>query len=140
MLTGVAYSESDTATVPIVISYEDETGVVSTQSRNVDLAVQQGYVEDFGGTEETTEEETGFTLKGWQIALIGVGVLVVLGGIIAGIKALIGRKKRREEDALASEIDDLVKPAEDVTITTVTAAPAETSEPAATAPSKENDK
>ncbi len=113
MLTGTEYSESETAMIPVVISYEDETGVVSTETKNVALAVQQGMTEDFGAIEEIPEEESGFTLKGWQIALIGVGVLAALVGIIAGIKALINRKKRREEDALASEIDDMIQTPEE---------------------------
>ena len=54
----------------------------------------------------------GVMLKGWQIALIGVGVLVVLIGIIAGIKALVNKKKKREEDELASSIDDLLPSSE----------------------------
>ena len=113
MLTGTEYSESETAMIPVVISYEDETGVVSQETRNVALAVQQSMTEDLGGMEEMPVEESGFTLKGWQIALIGVGVLGVLIAIIAGIKALIKKKKLREEDALASEIDDIIQPSEE---------------------------
>lgn len=113
MLTGTEYSESETAMIPVVISYEDETGVVSQETRNVALAIQQSMTEDFGGMEEMPEEESGFTLKGWQIALIGVGVLGVLIAIIAAIKALVKKKKLREEDALASEIDDIIQPPEE---------------------------
>lgn len=112
MLTAIEYSKTDNASIPIVISYEDETGVVSTQQRTVDLTVQQSVTEDFGEIEDIPEEESGVMLKGWQIALIGVGVLAVLAGIIAGIKAMINKKKRREEDELASSIDDLLPPSE----------------------------
>ena len=113
MLTGIKYSENETAKIPVVISYEDETGVVSTESKLVDLTVQQALVEDFGGpVEETPEEKKGLTLKGWQIALIGVGVLLILAGIIAGIKALANKKKRREEDELASNVEEIVKAAD----------------------------
>ncbi len=112
MLTGMEYSEGDNATIPVVISYEDETGVVSSETKTVALTVQQSMDESFGEFEEVQEEETGIVLKGWQIALIGVGVLVILVGIIAGIKALRNRKKRREEEELASSIDDLIPMAE----------------------------
>ncbi len=112
MITGMEYSATESAKIPIVISYEDETGVVSSKTRQVDLTVQQAVSENFGGFEEEIPEEESFTLKGWQIALIGVGVLIILVGIIAGIKAIVSRRKRREEDNLASSVEDIVKASE----------------------------
>jgi hypothetical protein len=41
-----------------------------------------------------------------------VGVLIILVGIIAGIKAIGSRRKRREEDNLASSVEDIVKASE----------------------------
>ena len=108
MLTGTEYSPGPNASIPIVISYEDETGAVSKQTKNVELTVQQGMTEDIGEIEETVEEEKGITLKGWQIALIGIGVLALLVGAGALIKRLRNKRKRREEDELASSLDDLI--------------------------------
>ena len=106
MLTGKEYSESETAMLPIVISYEDETGSVSTQTRNISLAVQQAVVEDWSAMEELPAEESGAKLPIWQIALIAVGGLILLIGVIAGIKAMKNKKKKREEEELALGITE----------------------------------
>ena len=39
-------------------------------------------------------------------------MLIILVGIIAGIKAIGSRRKRREEDNLASSVEDIVKASE----------------------------
>ena len=106
MLTAKEYSESETAMLPIVISYEDETGSVSTQTRNISLAVQQAVVEDWSAMEELPAEESGAKLTIWQIALIAVGGLILLIGVIAGIKAMKNKKKKREEEELALGITE----------------------------------
>ena len=108
MLTGAGYSESENSMIQIVISYEDETGAVSTETRDINLAVQESnmYAEDFMNMEEEPMEGTG--LKLWQKILIGVGIgLIVTGCIIAIVKAVGNKKKKREEDELASEIYDV---------------------------------
>ncbi|MBQ9360723.1 MAG: hypothetical protein IJT96_06775 [Lachnospiraceae bacterium] len=106
MLTGKEYSESETATIPIVISYEDETGSVSTQTRNISLGVQQAIVEDWSAMEELPAEESAVKLQIWQIVLIAVGGLILLIGIIAGIKAMKNKRKKREEEELALGITE----------------------------------
>ncbi|MBO5551196.1 MAG: hypothetical protein J5966_04485 [Lachnospiraceae bacterium] len=105
MLTGAEYSAGDNALIPIEISYEDETGVVSTKTQNIGLTVQQNMAENFEMAEDIPIEEPGLPL--WQKILIGVGSgLVLLGVIIAIIKAVSRKKRQREEDDLAYEIDD----------------------------------
>ena len=112
MLTGAEYSAGDNALIPIEISYEDETGKVSTKTQNIGLTVQQNMTEDFEVVDDIPLEEPGLPL--WQKILIGVGAgLVLLGVIIAIIKAVSKRKKLREEDDLAYEIPDDPQDADD---------------------------
>ncbi|MCR5775181.1 MAG: hypothetical protein K6G42_08880, partial [Lachnospiraceae bacterium] len=108
MLTGAEYSETDSAEIPVEISYEDETGAVSKQTRTIGLTVQQAVADDFQFVEEVPEEEVG-GLAGlllWQKILIGVGAALILIGVIAMIKAIRRKKKMKEEDELASGIDE----------------------------------
>lgn len=107
MLAGAEYSQSENSKIPIVISYEDETGGVTKETRFVDLTVQQSVEEDFDTFEEDVEEVETASLKPWQIALIAVGALLVIVGIIAGIQAIRTQKKRREEEELAATIYDI---------------------------------
>ena len=104
MLTGAEYSETDGAIIPVEISYEDETGVVSKQKKMISLTVQQSMPEDFEMPDEIPMESPGLPL--WQKILAGVGALLLLTGVIAMIKALRKKKKNKEEDELAAEIED----------------------------------
>lgn len=107
MLTGAEYSAGDNAQVPVEISYEDETGAVSSKKRNITLTVQQTMSEDFGmmGMEEPMEEETG--LKLWQKIAIGAALGIAVTAVVAGVIGMLRKKKReKEESDLASEIED----------------------------------
>ncbi|MBQ8955561.1 MAG: hypothetical protein IJ075_01150 [Lachnospiraceae bacterium] len=105
MLTGAEYSETDSAMIPVEISYEDETGVVSSKIQNIGLTVQQNTFEDFEMVEDLPVEQPGLPL--WQKILIGVGAgLILMGIVIAIIKAVSKKKKKREEDELVLDIPD----------------------------------
>ncbi|MBQ2453444.1 MAG: hypothetical protein II497_03255, partial [Lachnospiraceae bacterium] len=115
MLTGMAYSEMPGATVPIQISYEDESGNVTKDTRPINLSVEQSSIieEEMPG-ESMPEEEAG--LKVWQKVLIAVGAVLLLAVILTVVIKLIRKKKKQlEEDELAAvleEIDEEEKAAE----------------------------
>ena len=107
MLTGMAYSEMPGATVPIQISYEDESGNVTKDTRPINLSVEQSsIVEEEMPGESMPEEEAG--LKVWQKVLIAVGAVLLLAVILTVVIKLIRKKKKQlEEDELAAVLEEI---------------------------------
>ncbi len=105
MLTGMAVSEDPEGTLSLRISYEDESGAVFSQSRSINLTVEETMVEDFGPMPEEEPEQTGMPI--WQKILIGAGIGVILLTVIIVIAGSVRRKKKQQaEDELASELTD----------------------------------
>ena len=120
MLTGVA-ATMDEGKIPIVISYEDENGNVSTETKEMNLYVSEPMPDDFdwdmeAGNMEGIEMEGGNSLTDKFAALpavaryciMGGGVAVALG-ILLGVRAFIRRRKNKkqqlaEEEGIEDEI------------------------------------
>ncbi len=108
MLTGMAYSEMPGATVPIKISYEDESGNVMSDMKPIDLSVEQAAFVDERMPGDMPEEATG--MKTWQKVLIGVGVALLLIVLTIVIIRVIRRKKRQQEEAeLAAVLEEIIE-------------------------------
>ncbi len=108
MLTGTDYSETEDGLINMQISYEDESGNISSKDRQISLLVQQNeYIDDFGYMDDMEPVDEG--LKTWQKVLIGVGIgVIAIIALIAIVTAMLRRRKRKEEDELALYIDDAV--------------------------------
>ena len=105
MLTGQAVSESPEGILPLQISYEDESGAVFSQARNINLSVEEAMAEDFGPMPEEEPEQTGIPV--WLKILIGAGIgVVLLIVLIVIIRSIRKKKKKQAEDELASELLD----------------------------------
>ena len=118
MLTGVA-ATMDEGVIPIVISYEDENGNVSTETKEMTLFVTEAMLEDMDWSTEAGNmddvamaEPTSLKDKFMALCLavrIGsiVGAAAVFIGIIIGIKAVIRHRKNKKQQLAEEEgIDD----------------------------------
>lgn len=114
MLTGIAPTVDD-GKVKIIISYEDENGVVTEVEKEMTLFVNE-MMDEFAGMDggmgidamggmdemEAMAEEQGFVSRFWKpmAALAAVAVL----GVLAGIKIRKKRKAEAEEEGMDDEI------------------------------------
>ncbi len=118
MLTGVA-ATMDEGVIPIVISYEDENGNVSTETKEMTLFVTEAMPEDMDWSTEAGNmddvamaEPTSLKDKFMALSLaarigIIVGAAAVFIGIIIGIKAVIRHRKNKKQQLAEEEgIDD----------------------------------
>ncbi len=117
MVTGAAATMDD-GTINVDISYEDNAGNVTTETRTITLYVTEEFFEEFvsddmmvdmgeGEMEEGSNKEEG-SGKGRIIAIVSVLLVVAAGvGIFAFVKI---RKKKKEAMLLA---DDLLSIDED---------------------------
>ena len=118
MLTGVA-ATMDEGIIPLTISYEDENGTISTETKELTLFVTEAMPEDTewsteAGNMDDVEMAEPTSLKDKFMALpmaarvgIAVGVAVVFVGIIIGIKAIIRHRKNKKQQLAEEEgIDD----------------------------------
>lgn len=111
MVTGAAATMDD-GTINVDISYEDNAGNVTTETRTITLYVTEEYFEDFVSDdimmdmgEGEMEEGSG---KGKIIAIVVVALLIASGG---GIFAFVKIRKKKKEAALLA--DDLLSIDED---------------------------
>lgn len=125
MLTGVA-ATADEGIIPIVISYEDENGNVSTEMKEMNLYVSEPMPEDFdwdmeAGNMEGIEMEGGNSLSDkfaalpalTRYAVIGGGIAAVLG-ILLGVRAFVRRRKNKKQQLAEEEgIDDEISGSSD---------------------------
>lgn len=118
MLTGVA-ATMDEGIIPLTISYEDENGTISTETKELTLFVTEAMPEDTewsteAGNMDDVEMAEPTSLKDKFMALpmaarvgIAVGVAIVFVGIIIGIKAIIRHRKNKKQQLAEEEgIDD----------------------------------
>lgn len=118
MLTGVA-ATMDEGIIPIVISYEDENGNVSTEMREMTLFVSEPMPEDMdwdveAGNMDDIEAEGQNSLKNKfmglpiaaRLAMTGGAAAAVIGAIV-GIRVLLRRRKNKKQQLEEEEgIDD----------------------------------
>lgn len=108
MVTGLQYPEDPgEGTMDCIISYEDESGNVTSMTKKINLVVQQDtssmdYGDDTGS--EEIPASTGLLL--WQKAAIGAGAAVLLIVLIVITVKLIKRRKRIKEEKELADIDD----------------------------------
>lgn len=109
----------DEGIIPLTISYEDENGTISTETKELTLFVTEAMPEDTewsteAGNMDDVEMAEPTSLKDKFMALpmvarvgIAVGVAVVFVGIIIGIKAIIRHRKNKKQQLAEEEgIDD----------------------------------
>ncbi len=118
MLTGVA-ATMDEGIIPIVISYEDENGNVSTEMKEMTLFVSESMPEDMdwdveAGNMDDIEAEGQNSLKNKfmglpiaaRLAMTGGAATAVIGAIV-GIRVLLRRRKNKKQQLEEEEgIDD----------------------------------
>ncbi|MFR1832664.1 MAG: hypothetical protein ACLSX5_05840 [Lachnospiraceae bacterium] len=118
MLTGVA-ATMDEGIIPIVISYEDENGNVSTEMKEMTLFVSEPMPEDMdwdveAGNMDDIEAEGQNSLKNKfmglpiaaRLAMTGGAAAAVIGAIV-GIRVLLRRRKNKKQQLEEEEgIDD----------------------------------
>lgn len=110
MVTGAAATMDD-GKIKAVISYENESGVVSTMEKELELFVLEQMSDDFimdpsmemGGDMIGMEEMEGGTNKFLLPIVIGA-VVVVIAVIIVVVRI---RKKKKEEAELAADLEAL---------------------------------
>lgn len=101
MLTGESEIPAGTK-CKMVVSYEDESGNVSTKEQEFELEVTPASENDMGAMMEPVEEEKGFPV----LPAVIVVIIIIAGGAAV---ILIRRKKKKmalaEEEDLADEVD-----------------------------------
>ena len=112
MLTGAAATMDD-GTINVEISYEDDAGNVTTETKTVTLFVTEEFFEDFMGDDmmmgDMMEgEDQSKPKKGWIIAVVII-VLVIAGGV--GTYVFLYLKKKKKAAMLLA--DDLLSIDED---------------------------
>ena len=110
MVTGIAATEDD-GNVDCVISYEDESGNVTYETKTVSLFVNEPVYDDYD-YEEDIEDGSGEllspTVRNILIAAgsaLGVIILIIIAVNIGKSR----RKKREEEELAAMEDEDEIK-------------------------------
>ena len=98
MVTGEAVT-TDEGKVKAIVSYEDESGNVSTQEKEFELFVTEEVMDDFNISNEMMNEEfvEGETGGSGSIFLI-IGIVVVVLAL-AGVAAFIIIKKKKKKDS-----------------------------------------
>lgn len=98
MITGEAVT-TDEGKVKAIISYEDESGNVSTQEKEFELFVTEESFDDFSMSDDLMNEEfvDGASTGSNHIVLIIVIVVVVLA--LAGVAVFIIIKKKKKKDS-----------------------------------------
>ena len=105
MVTG-QQATTDDGKVKVTISYEDESGNVTTDERELELFVTESMAEDLDMEDMEFEEEPSAGSKIGKVILIIVIVIVVaVAGLIVFLKL---KKKKKEAKDLADDLDDLL--------------------------------
>lgn len=111
MLTGAAATMDD-GTINVEISYEDDAGKVTTETKTVTLFVMEEFFEDFMGDDMMGDmmegEDQPKPKKGWIVAVVII-VLVIAGGV--GTYVFLHLKKKKKAAMLLA--DDLLSIDED---------------------------
>ena len=102
MLTGISATMDD-GTVNVEISYEDDAGNVTTETRQITLYVSEEFFDDFMMDEDMMmgmEEEEG---GGSKIGIIIAIIAIVIIAVIAGICLFVYFKKKKKAALLLAE-------------------------------------
>ena len=102
MLTGISATMDD-GTVNVDISYEDDAGNVTTETRQITLYVSEEFFDDFMMDEDMMvgmEEEEG---GGSKIGIIIAIIAIVIIAVIAGICLFVYFKKKKKAALLLAE-------------------------------------
>ncbi|MCH5257541.1 MAG: hypothetical protein J1D87_09625 [Lachnospiraceae bacterium] len=111
MLTGMAATMDD-GTINVEISYEDDAGNVTTETKTVTLWVSEEFYDEFMGDDmmfDGMEEEQPKPKKGKIIAII---VILLLAAVGAGTVVFLHLRKKKKAAALLA--DDLLAIEEDI--------------------------
>ncbi len=103
MLTGMSATMDD-GTINVDISYEDDAGNVTTETKQVTLYVSEEYFEDFVMDDDMMmgmEEEQGPSHKGLIIGIIAAVIVAVIVGICLFLHL---RKKKKAAMLLADDL------------------------------------
>ncbi len=103
MLTGISATMDD-GTVNVEISYEDDAGNVTTETRQITLYVSEEFFDDFMMEEDMMmgmEEEEGGSKIGLIIAIIAIVVIAVIVGVCLFVYF---RKKKKAALLLAEDL------------------------------------
>ena len=103
MLTGISETMDD-GTVNVEISYEDDAGNVTTETRQITLYVSEEFFDDFMMEDDMMmgmEEEEGGSKIGLIIAIIAIVVIAVIVGICLFVYF---RKKKKAALLLAEDL------------------------------------
>lgn len=111
MLTGISATMDD-GTINVEISYEDDAGNVTTETKTVTLWVSEEFYEDFAFDDMMMggmEEEQPKSKKGLIITIV---VILILAAIGAGTVVFFYLRKKKKAAALLA--DDLLSIEEDI--------------------------
>ena len=111
MLTGMAATMDD-GIINVEISYEDDAGNVTTETKTVTLWVSEEFYDEFMGDDmmfDGMEEEQPKPKKGKIIAII---VILLLAAVGAGTVVFLHLRKKKKAAALLA--DDLLAIEEDI--------------------------
>lgn len=106
MITGTAPTEDD-GTVTVVISYEDENGVVSEEKKTLVLFVSEDFSdmdENWDDFNDMPVEESGFFETHWKLLLTAAFALMILFAVM--LVLLVRRERRRKKEAEAELLKD----------------------------------
>ena len=105
MVTGQQMT-MDEGKVKVTISYEDESGNVTTDEKELELFVTDSVEEEFPIDDMDLNEEPSSGSKiGKVILIIVIVVVVAVAGLIVFLKL---KKKKKEEKDLADDLEDLL--------------------------------
>ncbi|MCR4586820.1 MAG: hypothetical protein K5682_00285 [Lachnospiraceae bacterium] len=112
MVTGLMANEG---TITCTISYEDESGNVTSEEKTLELSIYEDYSEDMGWTEdmggfegdagmyeEGTSEGGIKKYLGW---IIGIAVVVIAVAAVIVRKQIKKKKAQKEEEELSDDLE-----------------------------------
>lgn len=110
MVTGVAATMDD-GKIRAVISYENESGAISTVEKELELFVSEEFMGDFSDPSMGMEGEMGMEelegsggIKPFILPIVLVSVVVLIAAIIIIVRI---RKKKKEKAELAADLEAL---------------------------------
>lgn len=105
MVTGQQMTTDD-GKVKVIISYEDESGNVTTEEKELELFVNEEMTEDFMMDDMDMGE---MPQSGSHIGKIVLIVVIVIVAAVAGLIVFLKiRKKKKADKELADDLDDLL--------------------------------
>ena len=105
MVTG-QQATTDDGKVKVTISYEDESGNVTTDEKELELFVSEAMAEDFSMDDmEMFEEPKSGSKVGKVVLIIAIIIVVAVAGLFVFLKI---KKKKKADSELAEDLDDLL--------------------------------